>query len=133
MNLKECRFTKDHEWICPESGNTAKIGLTAYAQEQLGDIVFLDLPAPGTAVQQFKKLGEVESVKAVSEIFSPASGKVTGKNEQVAEHPEVVNQDPYGKGWLVTVEVSNPAELNTLMDRATYDKFVAGLTEEKKG
>ncbi len=133
MNTKECRFTKDHEWVCPESGNTARIGITAYAQEQLGDIVFLDLPAPGTALQQFKKLGEVESVKAVSEIFAPVSGKVTGKNEQAAEHPEVVNQDPYGKGWLVTVEIVNPAELKNLMDGAAYEKLVAGLTEEKKG
>ena len=132
MNPKECRYSKDHEWFCSEGGNKGKIGITAYAQDQLGDIVFLDLPAPGTQLTQFKKLGEVESVKAVSDVFSPISGRVTGKNPKITDHPEIVNQDPYGNGWLIEVEISNSSELNGLMDSATYDKFVAGLTEEKK-
>jgi glycine cleavage system H protein len=132
MNPKECRYTKDHEWICPEPGNRGKVGLTAYAQEQLGDVVFLDLPAPGTPVAQFKKLGEVESVKAVSEIFSPVSGKVVEVNQPVVEHPEMVNQDPYGAGWLVEIELGKPSELDALMDSAAYDKLVAQLSEEKK-
>lgn len=132
MNPKECRYTKDHEWVCPEPGNKGKIGLTSYAQEQLGDIVFIDLPEPGTPLQQFKKLGEVESVKAVSEIFSPVGGKVVEVNQPAVEHPEMVNQDPYGAGWLVRVELSKPAELNALMDSTAYDKLVEELTEEKK-
>ena len=132
MNPKECRFTKDHEYICPEPENTGTIGVTNYAQEQLGDVVFLDLPAPGTLIQQSKKMGEVESVKAVSEIFAPVSGKVIEVNRQVVEHPELVNKDPYGAGWLVKIEVTNPGELGALMDSATYEKMVAGLTEEKK-
>jgi len=132
MNPKKFRYTKDHEWICPEPGNRGKVGLTAYAQEQLGDVVFLDLPAPGTRVEQFKKLGEVESVKAVSEIFSPVSGKIIEVNQPVVEHPEMVNQDPYGAGWLVEIEIGKPSELDALMDSTAYDKLVAGLSEEKK-
>jgi glycine cleavage system H protein len=132
MNPKEYRYTKDHEYFCPEPGNKGKIGVTNYAQEQLGDVVFLDLPAPGTMIQQSKKLGEVESVKAVSEIFAPVSGKVIEVNRQVVEHPELVNRDPYGAGWLVKIEITNPGELSALMDSAAYEKMVAGLAEEKK-
>lgn len=132
MNPKEYRYTRDHEYICQEAGNRGTIGITNYAQEQLGDVVFLDLPAPGTLIQQSKKLGEVESVKAVSELFAPVSGKVVEVNRQVVEHPELVNRDPYGAGWLVKIEVTNPGELDTLMDSVAYEKMVAGLTEEKK-
>jgi glycine cleavage system H protein len=106
------------------------MGLADYAQSQLGDIVYLDLPAPGTQVQQFKKIGEVESVKAVSDIFAPASGKVLEVNQTVIDEPKLVNEDCYGKGWLVKLELSNPKELDNLMDVAAYDKLVAKLVEE---
>ena len=131
MTPKDCKFTSEHEWICPESGNRGKVGLADYAQSQLGDIVFLDLPAPGTQVQQGRKMGEVESVKAVSDIFAPASGKVLEVNQAVVDEPKLVNEDPYVAGWLVRVELGNPSELDSLMDSDKYDKFVAGLTEKE--
>jgi len=129
MNPKEYKYTKEHEWICPESENKGKIGLTDYAQSQLGDIVFLDLPTPGTQVEQFKKMGEVESVKAVSNFFAPVSGQVLEVNQTVIDEPQRVNEDPYGAGWLGRLEMSNSTELNALMNSEGYDKFVAELEE----
>ncbi|OGN94256.1 MAG: glycine cleavage system protein H [Chloroflexi bacterium RBG_13_50_10] len=131
MNPKEYKYTVEHEWICPESKNKGKVGLADYAQSQLGDIVFLDLPAPGTQVKQGKKMGEVESVKAVSDIFAPVSGQVLELNQTVIDEPGLVNKDPYGAGWLVRLELSKPSELDTLMDSEKYDKFVAELSEEE--
>ena len=130
MNPKEYKYTQEHEWICPESGNKWKIGLTDYSQTQLGDIVFLDLPTPGTQVEQRQKMGEVEAAKAVSEIFTPVSGQVLEINQAVIDEPGLVNQDPYGKGWLVKLELSNLSELDTLMNSDKYDEFVAQLSEE---
>jgi len=127
MNPKEYKYTKEHEWICPESESKGKIGLTDYAQSQLGDIVFLDLPTPGTQVEQFKKMGEVESVKAVSDFFAPVSGQVLEVNQTVIDEPQRVNEDPYGAGWLVRLEMSNSAGLDALMNSEEYDKFVAEL------
>ena len=132
MNPKDLKYTQEHEWIRAKD-NQGEMGLADYAQSQLGDIVYLDLPAPGTQVQQFKKLGEVESVKAVSDIFAPASGRVVEINKTVIDDPKLVNEDCYGKGWLVKIELSNPKELNNLMDNAAYDKLVAKLTEEGGG
>jgi glycine cleavage system H protein len=131
MNPKEYKYTVEHEWICPASKNKGKVGLADYAQSQLGDIVFLDLPAPGTQVKQGKKMGEVESVKAVSDIFAPVSGQVLELNQTVIDEPGLVNKDPYGAGWLVRLELSKPSELDTLMDSEKYDKFVAELSEEE--
>jgi glycine cleavage system H protein len=131
MNPKEYKYTVEHEWICPESKNKGKVGLADYAQSQLGDIVFLDLPAPGTQVKQGKKMGEVESVKAVSDIFAPVGGQVLELNHTVIDEPGLVNKDPYGAGWLVRLELSKPSELDTLMDSEKYDKFVAELSEEE--
>jgi len=125
MNPKEYKYTKDHEWLCPEPENKGKMGLANYAQTQLGDIVFLDLPAPGTQVEQFKKMGEVESVKAVSDLFSPASGKVLEINQSAVDEPKLVNEDPYGAGWLVKLELSDPSELDALMNSDEYDKYEA--------
>lgn len=125
MNPKEYKYTKDHEWLCPEPGNRAKMGLANYAQTQLGDIVFLDLPQPGTQVEQFKKIGEVESVKAVSDIFSPASGKVLEINQKAVDEPKLVNEDPYGDGWLVRLALSKPSELDALMNIEEYEKYEA--------
>jgi len=130
MNPKECKYTQEHEWIRPEPGGKGKMGFTDYAQSQLGDIVYLDLPAPGTQVEQFKKMGEVESVKAVSDIFSPVSGQVLEVNQTATEDPALVNQDPYGDGWLVRLELNKPSELDALMDSNKYDEFVAQLSEE---
>ena len=131
MNPKECKYTQEHEWIRPEAGDKGKMGFTDYAQSQLGDIVFLDLPAPGSQVEQFKKMGEVESVKAVSDIFAPVSGQVLEINQTVIDEPGLVNKDPYGAGWLVRLELSKPSELDALMDSEDYDKFVAELSEEE--
>jgi glycine cleavage system H protein len=131
MNPKEYKYTVEHEWICPESGNKGKAGLADYAQSQLGDIVFLDLPAPGTQVKQGKKIGEVESVKAVSDIFAPVSGQVVEINQTVIDEPGLVNKDPYGAGWLVRLELSEPSQLDALMDSDEYDEFVAQLIEEQ--
>ncbi|MBA7609069.1 Glycine cleavage system H protein [subsurface metagenome] len=131
MNPKEYKYTQEHEWICLESENKGKIGLTDYAQSQLGDIVFLDLPTPGTQVEQFKKMGEIESVKAVSDLFSPASGRVLEVNQAAIDEPQLANQDPYGAGWLVRLELSQPSELDALMLSDEYDKFVAELSEEE--
>jgi glycine cleavage system H protein len=127
MNPREYKYTKDHEWICPESGDKGKVGIADYAQSHLGDLVFLDLPAPGTQVKQFSKMGEIESVKAVSDLFSPVSGKVTEVNQEAIDNPQIVNQDPYGEGWLVRLEISQPSELDNLMNSDDYDKYAAEL------
>lgn len=130
MNPKEYKYTQEHEWICPEPGDKGKIGITDYAQSQVGNIVFLDLPAPGTQLEQFKKMGEIESVKAVSDVFAPASGQVLEINQSAINKPRLVNQDPYGDGWLVRLELSKPSELDALMSSDEYDKFVAELSEQ---
>jgi glycine cleavage system H protein len=131
MNPKEYKYTLEHEWICPESKNKGKVGLADYAQSQLGDVVFVDLPAPGTQVEQGKKMGEVESVKAVSDIFAPVSGRVLEINQTVVDEPGLVNKDPYGAGWLVRLELSKPSELDALMDSEKYDTLVAELSENR--
>jgi glycine cleavage system H protein len=115
-------YTKTHEWV-HVNGGEATIGITQYAQEQLGDVVFVELPAPGKQVTQGGALGNIESVKAVSEVFAPVGGEVTAANGDLEAHPELVNQDPYGKGWLVRVKVSGPPA--GLMDAAAYEKFLA--------
>ena len=131
MNPKEYKYTREHEWICPDSEDKGKMGLTDYAQDQLGDLVFLDLPATGTQVEQSKKIGEIESVKAVSDLFSPISGRVLEVNQAAIDEPQLANQDPYGAGWLVRLELSKPSELDALMTSDEYDKLVAELSEEE--
>ena len=130
MNPKEYKYTQEHEWIYLEPGNKGKMGITNYAQSQLGDMVFLDLPIPGTQVEQFQKIGEIESVKAVSELFTPASGRVSEVNQLAIDEPGLVNQDPYGTGWLVRLELSKPSELDALMSSDEYDEYEARLCEE---
>ena len=124
MNPKEYRYTKEHDWICLEPNNEGKIGITDYAQSHLGDIVFIDLPAPGTKVEQFGKLGEIESVKSISEIITPVSGEVLETNQTAVNQPQLVNQDPYGEGWLVRLKLTKPSEFNTLMTSDAYDAFL---------
>lgn len=127
MNPKENRYTTEHEWIRVDSGNTSKIGITDYAQSALGDIVYLDLPEQGTEVRQSQKIGEIESVKAVTDLYSPASGRILEVNQAVVNEPNLVNEDPYGKGWIMMLELSNPTEINALMSSDDYDKLVIEL------
>lgn len=117
------RYTKEHEWIKVE-GNTATIGITDHAQESLGDIVFVELPKTGADVAVHKAFGTVESVKAVSELFAPASGKVTAVNEALATSPENINKDAHGS-WMIKITLKDPSEVNALMSAADYEKYVA--------
>jgi glycine cleavage system H protein len=123
------RYTKEHEWVRADDG-VGTVGVTDHAQDQLGDIVYLDLPTPGTAVKQLEKLGEIESVKAVSDFYSPVSGEVVDVNEAVADHPELVNESPYEKGWLVRVRLADPAELDALLTAEQYDALLAEAQAE---
>ena len=116
------RYSKEHEWLKVD-GDSAIIGITDYAQEQLGDVVYVDLPAIGVTVTQFEKMGEIESVKAVSELFTPASGEVIEQNLAVIEKPELVNSDPHGAGWLIRVRLSDASEADKLLSSEEYDAF----------
>jgi glycine cleavage system H protein len=117
------KYTKEHEWIKPE-GSNATIGITSYAQESLGDIVFVDAPKVGSEITAGATFGSVESVKAVSDLFAPASGTVTEVNAELATAPEKINQDAHAS-WLVKIKLKNPAELDSLLSAADYEKFVA--------
>ncbi|MFZ5767618.1 MAG: glycine cleavage system protein GcvH [Bacillota bacterium] len=121
MYPKEFRYTKTHEWAKVE-GDLVRVGITNYAQEHLGDIVFVELPEVGREVKQGEAFGVVESVKAVSDCYAPVSGEVVEINEALADKPETLNQDPHGEGWMVVIRMSDPAELNNLMDVAAYEK-----------
>jgi len=117
------KYTKEHEWI-KSDGRTATIGITSYAQESLGDIVFVDLPKPGAEITAGKTFGSVESVKAVSDLYAPASGTVTDVNGDLATSPEKINKDAHSS-WMIKVTLKNPAEVNSLLSAADYEKFVA--------
>jgi glycine cleavage system H protein len=117
------KYSKEHEWVRVEDGGEAVIGITDFAQDQLGDVVYLDLPEPGASVRQFEKMGEIESVKSVSDLFAPVSGEVTARNDEAVEKPELVNASPYGDGWLVRVRLSDAAELDNLLSESEYDEF----------
>ena len=119
-------FTKDHEWISVE-GDTATVGITDYAQAQLGDVVFVEVPQPGTQVAKGKEAAVVESVKAASDVYAPVSGEVTEGNAALEADPALVNTAAQGEGWFFRLTLSNPAELDQLMDEAAYQEFVAGL------
>jgi glycine cleavage system H protein len=121
------RYSKEHEWIDVKSG-VATIGITDYAQNELGDVVFVELPAVGAKLAAGKTFGSVESVKAVSEIYAPASGEVVEANAALQNKPETINTDPHGAGWLVKTKLANPAEVDSLMDAAAYEAYI----EEKK-
>ena len=123
-NPTDRKYSKEHEWLKID-GDSATIGVTDYAQNQLGDVVYVDLPQPGATITQFEKMGEIESVKAVSDLFTPASGEVLEVNEKVVEKPELVNSDPHGEGWLLKVKLTNPAEADKLLSAAEYDAFTA--------
>ena len=120
----DLRYTKEHEWAKLE-GDKARVGITAFAQEQLGDVVFVELPKVGTKVTAMKTFGVVESVKAVSDLFAPLSGEVVEANTELTKKPETVNSDPYGQGWMIVIKLANPKEMDGLMSAADYEKLVA--------
>jgi glycine cleavage system H protein len=123
------RYTKEHEWVNVE-GNVATIGITDYAQSELGDVVFVELPKIGAKLETGKSFGNVESVKAVSEIYAPAAGEVTATNDELTKTPELLNSDPHGKGWMVKVKLANAQDINMLMDATAYEAFVAEKGKE---
>ena len=120
----DLRYTSDHEWVRID-GDLATVGITAYAAEQLGDIVFVELPDVGRLLDQFATFGVVESVKAVSDLFAPLGGEVTATNPGLAASPESVNGDPYGDGWMIQLRIADPTQLGELLDAAAYDDLVA--------
>jgi glycine cleavage system H protein len=123
------RYTKEHEWV-RVSGDTAAIGITDYAQHELGDVVFVELPQVGAKITAGQSFGTVESVKAVSEIYAPASGEVIEVNTSLADRPEEINKDPHGAAWLIKVRLTSPAELNALMDAAAYQAYIDAQQKE---
>jgi glycine cleavage system H protein len=120
-------YSTDHEWVRRE-GDIAVVGITDYAQGQLGDVVYVELPAPGKKVEKGKEAAVVESVKAASEVYAPVSGEVVAVNDELSGEPAKVNADPMGNGWFMKIRMSNPAELDELMDQAKYESYVAGLS-----
>ena len=120
----DLRYTRDHEWVRVD-GQEATVGITQYAADQLGDIVFVELPDVGRELEEAKPFGVVESVKAVSDLFAPISGEVTSTNDALGSAPELVNSDPYGKGWMIKVTVADEAQLDDLLDGEAYDTLVA--------
>lgn len=123
MNPDDIKYHREHTWVRVE-GKHATVGITDYAQHQMGDIVYIDLPEIDTEVDADSELSEVESTKATSPVVSPVSGTVMEVNEDLADSPEIINEDPYGNGWLVVLEMSEPSELSDLMSKAQYEKFL---------
>ena len=119
----DLQYTKDHEWI-RLTGDTGRVGITFYAQDSLGDVVYVDLPMVGTTVKANEPFGSVESVKAVSELFSPVSGEVIEVNTKLADAPELVNTSPYDEGWMIVIRLSNPGEVDALLSAAEYEDFI---------
>ena len=129
MISDDCKYTEEHEWVKVENteANVVLVGIADYAQDQLGDIVYLELPQTGSVVKQLDKMGEIESVKAVSDLFSPISGNVIESNSDLDDHPELVNEDPFGKGWLIRVTMTSVNELDGLMAASEYQSYIDGL------
>ena len=121
----ELRYTAEHEWVRPVEDGRLRIGITHYAQDALGDVVFVSLPETGAGVSEGQAFGEVESTKSVSEIYAPVAGKVVAVNQTVSDRPEVVNEDPYGEGWLVRIRVATADELAELLDAGAYRALLA--------
>src|SRR5688572_22978025 len=126
MNPENLKYTKEHEWVRLD-GDVAVIGITSYAQEQLGDVVYVDLPAQGATLKQMETFGAVDSVKTASDLYSPLSGEVLEINEALKASPELVNAEPYGAGWMLKVKPSNIKELDSLLDAAGYEQFLSTL------
>ena len=125
MNPPELRYSKEHEWVRVQSNREASIGITEFAAESLGDVVFLDLPQVGEELSQFEKLGEVESVKVVSDIHSPVSGRVIERNDKAIENPQLVNDSPYESGWLLKLTLGDSSEMDKLMTAQEYETLLA--------
>lgn len=121
MYPPELRYSKEHEWVRTKNGG-AVVGITSYAQDELGDVVFVQLPEVGSRVVQFEPMGVVESVKAASDLFSPISGQVAKVNQKLVDHPELINKDPYGEGWLIEVEPTDLKELDKLLTSEEYEQ-----------
>jgi glycine cleavage system H protein len=128
MNPEDLKYHKEHTWV-KASGKKATIGITDYAQDALGDIVYVDLPEIDTNIEANSEIGEIESTKATSSIISPVSGRVIEVNEELSESPEIINEDPYGKGWIAILEIDEISELDDLMEASEYEKY---MEEEKK-
>jgi glycine cleavage system H protein len=122
---EELRYTREHEWARTEDGHV-RVGITDYAQDALGDVVYVDLPEVGATVQAAQPLGEVESTKSVSDVFSPVTGTIAERNALLEERPELINEQPYGDGWLVSIEVSDASQLAALLDAEGYRRFIEG-------
>ena len=129
MYPTEYRYTKEHEWIDVKDG-IGTVGITDYAQHELGDVVFVEMPKPGTKLQAGEPLGTVESVKAVSEIYAPVGGEITQVNDALGDTPELLNDDPQGKAWLIRVKISNAGDVSSLMDAAAYEAYIAEKEKE---
>lgn len=125
MYPKDLKYSSDHEWVRAGNG-VAVIGITAFAQDQLGEVVYVDLPAVGDTVNAGDVFGEVESVKSVSELSTPVSGEIVAVNAALEDTPEIINDDPYSEGWMIKVRMSNPAEVDALMTAEDYESFVSG-------
>jgi len=124
LHPEELRYTKEHEWVRVEEGRKARVGVTHYAQHQLGDVVFVELPGTGDRVEAGKSFAVVESVKSVSDIYAPVGGRVVEVNAQLEDQPELINEDPYGKGWIAVIEMDDPAEINALLSAAQYKEHI---------
>jgi glycine cleavage system H protein len=127
MNPTDRRYSKEHEWVLIEGEGHAVVGITQYAQDQLGDVVYVDLPDTGVTVEQFQKLGEIESVKAVSDLFSPLSGEIVEANKELESKPELVNEDPYAGGWMVRMAGVDQAQLDNLLSAEEYESYLSEL------
>lgn len=124
MYPRDLRYTKEHEWIRVE-GTRGVVGITFFAQEQLGDVVFVELPKVGTTVEQGKSFGVVESVKTASDLYAPVSGSIAAVNEKLTDQPELVNSDPYGEGWMVVIEMSDPSQVSSLLTAEQYEALIS--------
>ena len=126
MNLPDhLRYSSDHEWLKPE-GTRARIGITDYAQDSLGDVVFIQLPAVGDSVAAGESIGEVESTKSVSDVYAPVSGSVVAVNDALVDSPQLLNDDPYGDGWICEIELTDPAQVDAMLDATAYGKLIEG-------
>ena len=123
MNPDDLRYHKEHTWV-RVSGKKATIGITDYAQEALGDIVYIDLPEVDISIEADSEISEIESTKATSAVITPVTGRIVKVNEDLSESPEVINEDPYGKGWIAIVELENPSDVDDLMDSSEYEKYI---------
>ena len=122
---EELRYTEEHEWVAARAEGSVRVGITEYAQDQLGDVVFVDLPEVGKQVRAGDVFGEVESTKSVSELFAPVDGEIVAVNDAVADSPELINSDPYGEGWLIEIRLDDGASMDSLLDAAAYQRLTS--------